>query len=244
MEKYLYQDLYILEESHWWHISKRRVVQEIIRKYKNSKDLKILDIGCGTGKNMENMQKFGKVWGVDSSNAAIKFCKLRGLSNVKLGKAEKTNFKSNSFNVITMLDVLEHTDDNKTLKEMYRILKRRGLLIATVPAFSWLWSEWDVVLHHKRRYTKEDVVKVFKKNNFKIVQVNYLYSFLVIPSLVIRRLKHKLFSNQEYPSDFRLNNRLLNSFLKFLSLTEFQLNKIIPTLFGTSILIVASKDGN
>lgn len=241
MQKYLYGDLYDLEESHWWHMSKRRVVINCIQNYLKKKNTKILDIGCGTGKNLEGLKKFGMAYGLDNSKEAIAFCKKRGLKNLKLGKAEKIPFKSNSFNIITLLDLLEHTDDNKTLQEVYRVLEKNGLLIITVPAFSWLWSDWDKVLHHKKRYNKNDVINILKKNNFTVVYITYLYSFLVLPALIIRRIKQKFSQKKEYTSDFRLSNNFLNWIMNYLTKIEFQIAQKVPIPIGTSILIVAKK---
>lgn len=243
MEKYLYEDLYNLEEQHWWHVSKRRVIKDQIKKYITYENPKILDVGCGTGKNMEGLLKLGKVWGLDNSLEAINYCKKRGLKNLKLGDAQKTNFESRSFDVITLLDILEHTDDNKTLKEMCRIIKKNGLLIATVPAFTWLWSEWDKVLHHKRRYNKKKLERVLKKNNFQVIRITYLYSFLVIPIYLIRKIKRKLFYKQDYPSDFRLNQPILNWAMSILSTLEFKITEKITIPFGTTVLVIAKQNG-
>lgn len=241
MEKYLYDDLYNLEEKHWWHNSKRRIIRKLIKKYNFSKEPKILDVGCGTGKNIEELLKLGEVWGLDNSKEAINYCKKRGLKNLRLGNAQKTNFNPVSFDFITLLDILEHTDDNKTLIEMKRILKKDGLLIITVPAFSWLWSKWDEIAHHKRRYNKKSISRILKNNGFKILYATFLYSFLVIPVYLVRKIKQKLFYKQEYPSDFRLNNPLFNRLLNFLSFLEFKIAEKITLPFGTTILVIAKK---
>jgi len=241
MEKYLYDDLYKLEKKHWWHISKRRLIQKLIENYNKVKNPRILDVGCGAGKNMEGLLRYGDVWGLDNSLDAIRFCKKRGLKNLYLGNSEKTHLKSESFDIITILDVLEHTNDNRTLKEMSRIIKNDGLLIATVPAFSWLWSEWDEVLHHKRRYNKKSLIEILGNNSFKVIRITYLYSFLVLPVFFIRKIKKRLFYKQQYPSDFRLNHLLLNSIMDLLSKLEFQISKKIKIPFGTSILVIGKK---
>lgn len=241
MKKYLYDDLYYLEEKHWWHVSKRRIVQSLIENYNRIKKPKILDVGCGTGKNIEGLLKYGEVWGLDNSLDAIKFCRRRGLKNLKLGHAEKTDLKSESFDIITILDVLEHTDDNKTLQEMQRILKRSGILIITVPAFTWLWSEWDKVLHHKRRYNLESLTATLNNNNFKIIKITYLYSFLVVPTLIVRRIKEKLFNEKHYPSDFLLSNPILNKILGFLANMEFKLAQKMFFPIGTTLLVICQK---
>lgn len=241
MRKDLFEDLYTLEEQHWWHISKRKIVVSCIQDYFKKRSAKILDIGCGTGKNMEELQRFGDVYGLDSSTEALSFCRKRGLKNIKLGSAEDMPFKPNSFDLITLLDVLEHTDDNQTLQEVYRILQKDGLLIITIPAFKWLWSEWDKVLHHKKRYNKNDIINVLNKNHFTVIYATYLYSFLVLPTLIIRRVKQKFFRKKEYTSDFQLSNPLLNWIMSYISKIEFKLAQKITIPIGTTILVVAKK---
>ncbi|MEK7616910.1 MAG: class I SAM-dependent methyltransferase [Patescibacteria group bacterium] len=241
MKKYLYEDLYLLEEKHWWHISKREAVLSLIKEYAKGNRIKILDVGCGTGRNMEEFKKLGDVWGLDSSLIALNYCRKRGLKNLKLGSAENTSLETSSFDVVTLLDVLEHTDDNKTLKEMARILKRNGILILTVPAFPWLWSKWDEVLHHKRRYTINTFKKMLDSYDFHPVKMTYLYSFLVLPTLIIRKIKQK-FSKNFYPSDFTLSTPLLNFILNNLSRLEFFLSGKFYIPFGTSIVVVAKKN--
>ncbi len=239
MRKYLYQDLYDLEEKHWWHISKRKELTELI-KWLNLKNFNILEIGCGTGKNLDVLRKFGKTWGLDNSKEAIKFSKKRGLNNLVLGEAENIPFSGGKFNLIILLDVLEHTDDIKTLKEIFRVLVPGGYLIITVPAFSWLWGRWDVVLEHKRRYKKSELVSKLNLGGFKVLKASYLYSFLVLPALVIRLIKSKFFK-KDYPSDFKLGGVLSNwIFLQLCNLERVIRSKAgLP--IGTSIICLAQK---
>lgn len=240
MQKYLYKDLYKLEEIHWWHKSKRELVSLFLEKNVLNKNSKILDVGCGTGKNLEVFSRFGKVWGLDNSSEAIVFCEKRGFKNVNLGSIEKMPYAKGFFDVVTALDVLEHVDDSQALKEINRILNKEGILVATVPAFEWLWSRWDEVLYHKRRYTEKSLTKVLISNGFKIISMSYAYSFLVLPAVVIRGIK-KLLYKDYYPSDFQLSNKVLNSIINILANIEriFIINSKIP--FGTSLLVVAKK---
>ena len=240
MQKYLYTDLYNLEETHWWHKAKRELVSYFIRHNLSRKNSTILDVGCGTGKNLATFSEYGKVWGIDSANEAITFCKKRGFNNVTIGNVEKMPYKKNSFDLITALDVLEHVDETKALKEINRVLGKDGILIITVPAFQWLWSRWDEVLHHKRRYTEKTLQKVLKNNKFEIVKISYIYSFLLLPILIIRTLK-KLFYKDYYPSDFQLSNKITNYFLTIIANIErvFIRNHKIP--FGTSLIVVAKR---
>src|SRR5947209_1679008 len=127
MEKFLYDDLNELESSHWWHLAKRETVVKSIKGIKSTKSIKgfkILDIGCGTGQNLIAFGGLGEAYGIDNSPEAIKYCRLKGLSKVKLGSSYRTGFAKNSFDVVTLLDVLEHVEENETLKEISRILKK------------------------------------------------------------------------------------------------------------------------
>jgi len=128
MRQDLYRDLYTQEEKHWWHISKRNSVKELLRTFLNKQNLKILDIGCGTGKTMDMLSCFGNVWGIDNNKKALSFCRKRGLHNLILADASNTGFKDNFFDIVAMLDVLEHTDENTTLQETKRVLKRGGFI--------------------------------------------------------------------------------------------------------------------
>lgn len=235
----LYQDLYELEEKHWWHISKRNLCKKIIEKY--FKGGKIIDIGCGTGKNVEAFSSYGEVWGLDNSEEALKYCKkYRRLKNVKKGDAERTNLPSNSFELVTLLDVLEHTNDVKTLKEMHRVLKNEGLLLITVPAYQWMWGQWDVILHHKRRYTKKRLESMLIKSDFEIVASSYFQSFLVLPVYFFRKLK-TLLGAHDYGSDFRIGGELVNRPLLTLSQLERLIVMKTGLFFGLSIFVLARK---
>lgn len=241
MQKYLYQDLYNLEETHWWHKAKRNLVCFFLKKYFFNKKNRLLDVGCGAGKNIEAFSKFGTVWGVDFSSEAISFCKKRGLKKVSKGNLEKLSFEKNTFDCVTALDVLEHVDDSKALNEIYRVLKKSGILIATVPAYPALWSKWDEVLHHKRRYAKNALSQVLEKAGFQIIKNSYSYSFLVLPILITRAIK-KLLYRKHYPSDFLISNKILNSFLAKISEIEKFLIVHTSVPFGTSLIVVAKKN--
>ncbi len=231
--------MYELEDIHWWHVSKRNLCIKVIEKY--FKGGKIVDIGCGTGKNVEAFSRFGEVWGIDNSDEALKFCKnYRKLKFTKKGNAEKSNLPVNTFSLVTLLDVLEHTDDKKTLKEIYRILKKDGLLLITVPAYKWMWSKWDVILHHKRRYTKKQLELLLIKNGFEVVSGSYFQSFLILPVYLVRKIKSVL-KSKNYDSDFRISNTFLNNFLLNLSLWEQRIVLKTGLPSGLSIIVLAKR---
>ena len=115
---------------------------------------RILDVGCGTGANLEMLSEFGEAEGVDVSAEALDFCRARGLENVKQGEAEHLPYEDESFDLVTGLDVVEHLDDDLAgLKEMRRVLRPDGRALLFVPAFMFLWGVQDDISNHRRRYT-------------------------------------------------------------------------------------------
>lgn len=239
MRKDLYEDMYETESHHFWHKAKREYVGKMIREYAKQNAKNILDIGCGTGKNMEELSKMGTVFGVDSSDEALGFCTKRGLSNLKKGFAEKVSYESGQFDVVTILDVLEHVNDREAVTEMERVLKKKGIAIITVPAFPWLWSRWDEVLGHKKRYTKETLLTLFNEKKWEVKKISYIHSFLVVPTLIIRAIKTK--QKKEYTSDFQLMNPFINGILHSISLLEQMVVTRYDMPFGTSLLCVIQK---
>ena len=242
MRKDLYEDLYKTEETHWWHKAKRQFIKQFIATYIQKKNLTILDVGCGTGKNMEEFAQYGNVWGVDMSDDALSFCKKRGLVQVKQGRAELLPFPENTFDVVCVLDVWEHVDDAASIREIKRVLKNNGFVIGTVPAFGWLWSRWDEILHHKRRYTKNHLEEILAKEDFAVKRNTYIHSFLVVPVFIVRKLKQ--LQKKSYSSDFQINNALINRLLLFISKLEQLWVNRYDMPFGTSILCIAQKKEN
>lgn len=242
MRSDLYANLYDTEENHWWHRAKRELVGYFIKTNIHTPSPVILDVGCGTGKNMEAFGAFGRTVGLDSSKTAIEYCKKRGLATAVLGSAENMPFSSNKIDIVTALDVIEHIDEHRGLLEIARVLKPGGTLICAVPAFMWLWSEWDVALHHKKRYTKHELINAVEKAGLEVAKCSYAYSFLVLPVFIIRSIKRMWKrKNSSYDSDFNINNRLINIILLFLARLEHILIKMYHVPFGTSVLCIAKK---
>ncbi len=126
-----------------------------------------MDVGCGTGANLEMLSQFGNPEGVDVSAEALKFCRQRGLRQVKQGAAEALPYESNSFDLVTGLDVVEHLDDDVAgLKEMRRVLRAGGRAVLFVPAFMFLWGVQDDISNHRRRYTMAGLKEAVRNRYF------------------------------------------------------------------------------
>ncbi len=146
-----YQKMAELEDSYWWHVGRKSIISQQMKRLNLKKRPKILNIGCGTGGMIPLFEQYGDVTNVDVSNEAIKFCKQQGYKDIFKYNGKKLPFKNNSFGMVVATDVLEHIeDDDAALVEWRRVLKPNGHLLITVPAYQWLWSEHDESLQHYR----------------------------------------------------------------------------------------------
>jgi len=237
-----YEKLYKFEQFYWWHVGRRDILNFFLKKFLNKKGIQILEIGCGTGGNLEILSNLGEVTGLDVSKYALDFCRKRGVNNLALGRAEKTNFPSESFDLILMLDVLEHIkDDKKAIGETRRILKEGGYFLVTVPAYQFIWSEHDEILGHYRRYSISDFSKKLEEAGFDIIKISYFVSLLFPVILGYRILRKILFPKSKKNTAYVVLPKPINNFFIYLLKLEGLLLKYFNLPFGTSILCIAQK---
>ena len=243
MEPKEYELMYQEEERYWWFVVKRFFIKTLLKKLKLKKEQKILDIGCGTGKNLEILSSFGKVWGIDISPLALNFCQKRGFKNLKRASVEKTPFKNRAFGLITLFDVLYHKgikDDRLALKEIYRVLEKGGYLLLTDCAYNFLFGPHDIAVHARQRYTRGELNKKIKKTGFKILKSSYIFFFPFL-FFVIDRLLSKFFIPKKR-STFIEIPKLANQIFILMGKLESWLLQFLNFPFGSSIIILAKKE--
>jgi len=149
---------YIINKKHF----------ELLIREKLPKNAKILDIGCAYGYFIEIATKHGFIcYGIDISNVALKEAKRHG--EVIKATAELLPFKSNSLDVVTLFDVIEHLESPfKALKEVHRVLKRGGILIITTPNVNSL-----------QRYIKRNKFHAFCDKTHKYLFIKKTLEYLV-----------------------------------------------------------------
>lgn len=244
MEQHTYAIMDDVEGSHWWFVGRRAILEsflkQIVQYPKSGEERpKILDVGCGTGANLEMLAQFGEAEGVDVSDDALEFCRQKGLK-VQKGLAETLPYADGSFDITTALDVVEHLDDDIAgLKEMCRVTKSGGHSLIFVPAFMWLWGVQDDISHHRIRYTRKQIVERIEKSGFTVERATYANWTFFAPILAGRTLMKVTGIKPE--SENNVNVSALNGiFGKVFSAERFWL-KNFNFPFGVSIVIVAKK---
>ena len=239
-----YEYLMQREKAYFWNVGRREILRAaLLRNLDKKKDLDIIDIGCGTGGNMLLLNDFGKVSGLDFSEEALKFASKNNFESLTLGDATKLLFENESFDLATALDVLEHIpNDILAIQEAFRVLKSGGLFLITVPSYPWLWSQHDKVLHHVRRYYKNDLVKKLTQAGFLIEESSHFVMLAVFVNS-IRKIKDKIFGSAKQGS--HSYDIVFGGIINYILLSVLRLEKFIMRFigvpFGTSLLIVAKK---
>ena len=241
MDTHTYPILFTVEQSHWWHTGRRKIiagfVEEICRRVTDRRP-RILDVGCGTGANLLMLSKYGDAEGVDISEDALAFCRDRGLDKVRLGAGEELPYDDGTFDLVTALDVVEHMDNDLAgLKEMRRVLRPGGRVLLFVPTFMFLWGLQDDVSHHRRRYRLSQLRRVLEEAGFEIERTTYANITFFLPILLIRQLMRVTGIKAE--SENNINVSAFNGVLGKLFGAESLILKYMNLPFGVSGLCVA-----
>jgi SAM-dependent methyltransferase len=257
MQQHTYGIMHEVEGSHWWFVGRRAILESFMGEITNGFEsrlqavsgqpakagphnrLRILDVGCGTGANLEMLAKYGSSEGVDVSDDALAFCAKKGLK-AKKGLAEQLPFEDESFDIVTALDVIEHLDDDVAgLKEMHRVLRKGGKSLMFVPAFMWLWGVQDDISHHRIRYTRKQIVERVEKAGLKVERATYANITFFLPILLGRALMKLTGLKPE--SENNLTIGALNGAMGKIFGAESIWLKRANLPLGVSIVLVASK---
>ncbi len=229
-----------IEDTHWWFVARREILSSVLRSLDLPHDPRLLDVGSGTGGNLPMLSEYGRLLAIERDRSARRVASERGVCEVLPGSLPgQVPCDSESFDVITVLDVIEHIEDDGTaLEDIRRLLAPGGRLLITVPAFPFLWSHHDEVNHHFRRYTRTQLCDVLRSAGFEVVRVSYFNTWL-FPLVVVIRLLGRLNPRPVPGGDFRLPPRLINRALRavFSSESNVVARRSLP--FGVSIFAVA-----
>ena len=177
------------EDRHWWYRGRRTVLEGVLGGLDLPAGTRILDAGCGSGRNMIELARYGTVTGVELSETSVALARERQCGEVVAGSVLEMPFPNHSFELAVSLDVIEHLEDDLTaLREMRRTVAPGGALLVTVPAYQWLWSGHDEINHHHRRYTRRSLQHVAEQAGWRQVRTTYFNSLLLPVAIVLRVL--------------------------------------------------------
>ncbi len=172
-----YTKLAQIETKHWFYAGKRDIVSWWIeRVHPLKRNHLLVDCGAGMGKFVQEMQARCQVYAVDNHEESLSVLKTKlGSDRVLRGTCGEIPIQAASVDTLTALDVLEHVEDDVAgVREFARVVRSQGVVVITVPALPALWSDWDVVLHHYRRYTRSSLLKIIPTDQFEVLHCAYI----------------------------------------------------------------------
>ena len=247
LTEFMDQDFYLqyasVEDKHWWFVGRRQIIDSFIRKLNLPKNAEILEAGCGTGGNLIMLSAHGRVDAMEIDKIACELANQRQVTKVQNGSLPDNIPFKGKYDLIVILDVLEHLDEDlAALQTLYAKLKPGGWLLVTVPAYQFLWSQHDQINHHKRRYILNNLQQLVRKADYDIHYKSY-FNTLLFPLIVFLRFWSKLFQNSDSQTqgDLVMPSKFVNCFLTLFFASERHLLHCMPLPFGVSILLLAQK---
>jgi len=216
-----------VENIHPWFLARRKLFESIIKK---NKDLSILDFGCGSGNFLNYLSNLGykNLTGVEISEILPK--EDLEIKNINIYKELPKNKK---YDVILIMDVLEHIkDDVHIIKELKSHLSHRGLFIISVPTYQFLWSKHDDINHHYRRYNRKSLEKCMSYSNLTMSWSTY-WNTILFPLIAFKRI---IIRNSA--KELEVPNFILRKLIYIVLLIEVYLIKIIRLPFGLSLVAI------
>lgn len=241
-----YDTCFQIEDSSYWFRHRNMSIKVLYDLFGQGKTF--FDIGGGNGFVTKGLQDEG----IDSVLIepgwnGCQNAKARGVKNIVCSSLENNTFHPSSVPMIGCFDVVEHIKDAETfIRNIYKALKPGGILMLTVPAYNFLWSNEDVLAGHFRRYKLKKITKDLEVLGFEKVYSTYIFSFLVGLIFMFRTLpdifrKNKPLDSKQTQKDHQNNGILSNLFDRFLrwEIGRIKKGKTIP--FGSSCLLVVKK---
>ncbi|GAA4017018.1 class I SAM-dependent methyltransferase [Hymenobacter fastidiosus] len=234
-----------LEEQHWWFQSRRDFIFSLVQDLNLAKDTALLEVGCSGGPLLQRLRHEGytNLTGIDLSAPAIALARRRQVPNVQVMDGARLSFPTAAFDVVVASDVLEHIEDEQqALREWLRVLRPGGCLLVFVPAFQLLWSDHDVVNHHFRRYSAEQLRQSLTRAGLHTQRQSYWNSALFLPAAIVRLVQRLRPTSQSPPSgDLQVLPGILNGALLTLLRCENRLLRHVNLPVGISTFALARK---
>jgi ubiquinone/menaquinone biosynthesis C-methylase UbiE len=248
MKPEYYHEYYHLERKNWWFLARKAILKNQISELVKSKtNLKILNVGAALGASTLMLKQFGEVTSLEYDKSCCDFVKKElGLEFIN-GSITELPFPDNEFDLVCAFDVVEHVEDDiKAISELHRVCKSDGYTFTTVPTFSFLWSDHDVINEHKRRYTISNYLSLFDPKMASIKFRSYFNFWLFFPIAVVRVLLSyfgRTKKNEPVKSDFgKVKVGFISKILFYIFKSEtFFLKRGIRLPVGVSLMVISIK---
>lgn len=244
MQDDVYQAMFEIEDRHWWYVAKQQIVLNLLSRYlprNNGVKPRVADLGCGCGAMLKQLSTDYDAVGFDGSPHAIEFCRQRGVQAEIAKFPEGPQLPPGSFDAVLLLDVLEHLEDDVTaMKNSAALLRPGGIMICTVPAYQRLWTYWDKLHHHFRRYSRTRLGKLLDQPELKIELLSYANTVL-FPLAASIRLVQKWNEPTNPKADMNVPMAPVNWAFRMIYASERHLLGRVPLPFGLSVVAVARK---
>ena len=235
-----YAELY---RSHWWWRARETLILGRLRKLVPEEGWnRVLDVGCGDGLTLGRLAEFAKVVEGLEVDPTIVSPATSQRFRIHTGMLDDEFDPAGEYDLITMLDVLEHIQDPvAALQRCREMLAPGGMLLITVPAYRSLWTNHDEVNHHFTRYTRRTLSEVLRQSGLSCLESAYFFHWLVPPKLAVMAYE-RLFNAR--PLHTRIPASALNRGLELLSELEQRTVTRLRVIPGTSLLALASPVGD
>ncbi len=217
MDERLMNAMLELDDRHWWYRGRRRIIRAELDRLGLAPGARVLDAGCGSGRTLEELGRYGEVFGIELDPGAAEMAQARGRGEVRIGRLEELPWKGGYFDLITCLDVIEHTpDDRVTLRELRRVCQPGGFLLVTVPAYQGLWSMHDVANHHYRRYSRGRLRAAARESGWRVRRMTSFNGLLLGPAAAVRLAERRRLNELggDYKPELTLGPEWLNTALE------------------------------
>jgi SAM-dependent methyltransferase len=241
MDTQVYRRMAELDAVHWWFVARRRILASLIaRRIRPPAGARILEVGCGTGHNLAMLSRFGHVEATELEPEARQLAAERlGRPVLEAALPDLSMFPADHFDLVALLDVLEHVeDDAASLAAIRGRLKPGGKLLVTVPANRWMWTAHDAAHHHHRRYEKRELAAAVTDAGFKIDLLSFMNS-LLFPPIAAARLAGKMLGRDS--ADDAIPPAPVNALLRGVFGLERGLIGRVPLPFGVSLVAILSR---
>jgi SAM-dependent methyltransferase len=226
------------DREHWWFRARLEILRAVLRsRLPGGGRRRLVELGCGTGNVLGALRDLGEPIGVELHDSLRAVAVARGLDVRPGALPDRVPVEARSADVVLLLDVLEHLEDVPgALAAARELLVPGGLLVVTVPAYAWLWSAHDLMLGHRRRYTRDALVREVADAGFAVERSTYFNTFL-FPAVAAARLIGRWRDRDGH--DLRRPAPAVNHVLTRVFATERHLIRRVALPFGSSILLLA-----